>query len=90
MINSINKVINVNFKSSIEEEYSEYREKLIRIRDDIEIYLDNQTSIENDELAIALAAGRYATMKLVELTGQNETINFVNDCIKTSLRDRYN
>jgi len=84
------KIINVNFKSSIEEEYSEYREKLIRIRDDIEIYLDNQTSIENDELAIALAAGRYATMKLVELTGQNETINFVNDCIKTSLRDRYN
>ena len=83
-------IINVNFKSSIEEEYSEYREKLIRIRDDIEIYLDNQTSIENDELAIALAAGRYATMKLVELTGQDETINFVNDCIKTSLRDRYN
>ena len=83
-------IINVNFKSSIEEEYSEYREKLIRIRDDIEIYLDNQTSIEDDELAIALAAGRYATMKLVELTGQNETINFVNDCIKTSLRDRYN
>jgi len=83
-------IINVNFKSSNEEEYSEYREKLIRIRDDIEIYLDNQTSIENDELAIALAAGRYATMKLVELTGQNETINFVNDCIKTSLRDRYN
>ena len=83
-------IINVNFKSSIEEEYSEYREKLIRIRDDIEIYLDNQTSIENDELAIALAAGRYATMKLVELTGQNETINFVNDCIQTSLRDKYN
>ena len=83
-------IINVNFKSSINEEYPEYREKLIRIRDDIEIYLDNQTSIENDELAIALAAGRYATMKLVELTGQNETINFVNDCIKTSLRDRYN
>ena len=83
-------IINVNFKSSIEEEYSEYREKLIRIRDNIEIYLDNQTSIENDELAIALAAGRYATMKLVELTGQNETINFVNDCIKTSLKDRYN
>ena len=83
-------IINVNFKSSNHEEYPEYREKLIRIRDDIEIYLDNQTSIENDELAIALAAGRYATMKLVELTGQNETINFVNDCIKTSLRDRYN
>tara|TARA_E500000178_G_scaffold250496_1_gene247108 strand:+ start:221 stop:481 length:261 start_codon:yes stop_codon:yes gene_type:complete len=83
-------IINVNFKSSIKEEYSEYKEKLIRIRDDIENYLDNQTSIENDDLAIALAAGRYATMKLVELTGQNETINFVNDCIKTSLKNKYN
>ena len=79
-------IINVNFKSSVEQEYSEYRDKLVRIRDDIEIYLDDQTSIENDELAIALAAGRYATMKLVELTGQNETINFINDCIKTSLK----
>ena len=49
-------IINVNFKSSIEQEYSEYRDKLVRIRDDIEIYLDDQTSIENDELAIALAA----------------------------------
>ena len=83
-------IINVNFKSSFNEEYSEYKEKLIRIRDDIEIYLDNQISVENDELAIALAAGRYATMKLVELTGQNETINFVNDCIKTSLKNKYN
>ena len=79
-------IINVNFKSSIEQEYSEYREKLVRIRDDIEIYLDDQTSIENDELAIALAAGRYATMELVQLTGKNETIKFVNDCIKTSLK----
>ena len=81
-------IINVSFKSSIEQEYSEYRDKLVRIRDDIEIYLDDQTSIENDELAIALAAGRYATMKLVELTGQNETMNFINDCIKTSLKNR--
>ena len=72
-------IINVNFKSSIEQEYSEYRDKLVRIRDDIEIYLDDQTSIENDELAIALAAGRYATMKMVQLTGTNETRKFVND-----------
>jgi hypothetical protein len=83
-------IINVNFKSSIEQEYSEYRDKLVRIRDDIEIYLDDQTSIENDELAIALAAGRYATMKLVQLTGKNETIKFVNDCIKTSLKKKFN
>ena len=83
-------IINVNFKSSIEQEYSEYREKLVRIRDDIEIYLDDQTSIENDELAIALAAGRYATMELVQLTGKNETIKFVNDCIKTSLKNKFN
>jgi hypothetical protein len=35
---------------------------------------------------VALAAGRYATMKLVQLTGEGETLNFVNDCIKTSLK----
>ena len=81
-------VINVNFKSPINEEYSNYKDKLIRIRDDIEDYLESETVKENDELAIALAAGRYATMKLVQLTGQNETIDFVNDCIKTSLKNK--
>jgi len=42
---------------------------------------------ENDELAIALAAGRFATMKLTQLTGENETKKFVNECIITTLKN---
>ena len=62
-----------------------YEEKLIRIRDEIEDYLYQVSINESDELAVALAAGRYATMKLAQLTGETDTKNFVNDCIKTTL-----
>jgi hypothetical protein len=41
---------------------------------------------ENDEIAIALAAGRFATMKLTQLTGETETKKFVNECIITTLK----
>jgi hypothetical protein len=62
-----------------------YKDKLIRIRDEIEDYLNLACTKEGDELAIALAAGRFATMKLTKLTGANETKNFVNECINTTL-----
>ena len=62
-----------------------YEKKLIRIRDEIEVYL-NQTSLtEEDDLAVALAAGRYASMKLAKLTGEESTKKFFNKCIKTTL-----
>ena len=64
-----------------------YEEKLIRIRDEIENYLCQVSIKENDELAVALAAGRYATMKLAKLTGETDTKKFVNDCIKTTLNN---
>ena len=64
-----------------------YEEKLIRIRDEIENYLCQVSIKENDELAVALAASRYATMKLAQLTGETDTKNFVNDCIKTALNN---
>ena len=79
-------VININFNQSLNKEFSDYKEKLIRIRDDIEAHLHHETLKEGDELAVALAAGRYATMKLVQLTGEGETLNFLNECIKTSLK----
>ena len=63
-----------------------YEKKLIRIRDDIEYYLKNVSITENDELAIALAAGRYASMKLAQLTGEVSTKQFFNECIKTTLK----
>ena len=65
-----------------------YQKKLIRIRDEIEVYLDQASIIEEDDLAIALAAGRYASMKLAKLTGEESTKKFFNECIKTTLKHR--
>ncbi len=62
-----------------------YEQKLIRIRDDIEDYLCQASINEKDELAVALAAGRYAAMKLAQLTGEVDTKEFFQDCIKTTL-----
>ena len=65
-----------------------YEQKLIRIRDEIEHYLNQASTIEVDDLAIALAAGRYASMKLAKLTGEESTKKFFNECIKTTLKQR--
>ena len=85
-------VVKLNFSNKNENEnidngYKIYEEKLIRIRDNIENYLCQFSASENDELAVALAAGRYATMKLAQLTGEAETKDFVHDCIKTTLNN---
>ena len=79
-------VIRLNFSTSNVEEISLYEKKLIRIRDDVEDYLINTSNAEKDELAIALAAGRYASMKLTQLTGEQSTKKFINECIKTTLK----
>ena len=78
-------VIRLDFSSSNNEEDLLYEKKLIRIRDEIENYLRNESIAERDELAIALAAGRYASMKLAQLTGEESTKEFINKCIKTTL-----
>ena len=80
-LSSVNDNRNIIYKHKV------YEEKLIRIRDEIENYLYQVSIKENDELAVALAAGRYATMKLAQLTGETDTKNFVNDCIKTTLNN---
>ena len=79
-------VIRFDFSLSNQEENLLYDKKLIRIRDDIEDYLISVSNAEKDELAVALAAGRYASMKLTQLTGEESTKNFVNECIKTTLK----
>ena len=81
-------VIRIDFSSLNKTEDLLYEKKLIRIRDDIEYYLENVSITENDELAIALAAGRYASMKLAQLTGEKDTKKFINECIKTTLNHR--
>ena len=81
-------VIRLNFSSSNKDEDTIYEKKLIRIRDEIEDYLINASNAEKNELAIALAAGRYASMKLTQLTGEKSTKSFLNECIKTTLEQR--
>ena len=79
-------VIRLKFSSSNNEEDLIYENKLIRIRDEIEDYLNRVSTVEKDELAIALAAGRFASMKLARLTGEQNTKKFFSECIKTTLK----
>ena len=80
-------VISVNFSTFKKNEEIKYEKKLIRIRDDIENYLELACLYEEDSLAVALAAGRFASMKLAQLTGEDETKSFLNDCINTTLKN---
>ena len=81
-------IIKIDFSSSNYKEEGLYEKKLIRIRDEIEDYLRHASSIEKDDLAVALAAGRYASMKLAQLTGEESTKEFIDKCIKTTLKFR--
>ena len=79
-------IIKLDFSSYKNNQENFYEKKLIRIRDEIEDYLNQASTIEEDDLAIALAAGRYASMKLAKLTGKESTKRFFNECIKTTLK----
>ena len=79
-------VIKLDFSSYNTNQEDLYKKKLIRIRDEIEEYLNHASTIEEDDLAIALASGRYASMKLAKLTGEDSTKEFFNECIKTTLK----
>ena len=79
-------IIKLDFSSYNTNQEDLYEQKLIRIRDEIEDYLNQASLIEVDDLAIALAAGRYASMKLTKLTGEESTKKFFNECIKTTLK----
>jgi hypothetical protein len=81
-------IIKIDFSKTKFNEDEIYKKKLIRIRDEIEDYLILSSVNEDDELAIALAAGRFATMQLTKLTGEDETRSFVNDCIETTLKNK--
>ena len=79
-------LIKIDFNNLDNKKDTNYRNKLVRIRDEIEDYLNLVSRNENDELAIALAEGRFAAMKLTQLTGEIETKKFVNECIITTLK----
>ena len=81
-------IIKLDFSSYNTNNEDLYKNKLIRIRDEIEDYLNQASTIEEDDLAIALAAGRYSSMKLAKLTGEESTKKFFNECIKTTLKQK--
>ena len=81
-------IIKFDFSSYNANQENLYEKKLIRIRDEIEDYLNEASTIEGDDMAIALAAGRYASMKLTKLTGEESTKKFFDQCIKTTLKQK--
>ena len=85
---NMGQLIKLNFSSYNTNQEDLYEKKLIRIRDEIEDYLNQTSATEEDDLAIALAAGRYASMKLAKLTGEESTKKFFNECIKTTLNQK--
>ena len=79
-------IIKIDFSTCYNKKEN-YENKLIRIRDEIEINLKNVSLLEKDELAIALASSRYGIMKLIQLTGEKTTKKFIEECIKTALQN---
>ena len=59
------------------------KEKMVKIRDEIEKILTNYAINEQDLWAVSLAAGRFASIHLVKLDGEEQTINFFKNCIET-------
>ena len=77
----------INLNDHLKDKYDEQlitKIKLCRIRDEIEEKLNNYSIIENNHLAVSLSSGRYAAMKLTNLIGKEDTIQFFQDCIQTA------
>jgi hypothetical protein len=58
--------------------------KVEQIRDSIEVALEDVAAKENMPLTVAMAAGRYAAMRLFQLQGRAETLAFMDQCIVTA------
>ena len=58
--------------------------KVEQIRDSIETALESVAAQENMPLTVAMAAGRYAAMRMFQLQGRAETMAFMDECIITA------
>ena len=58
--------------------------KIEQIRDSIETALEKVAISENMPLTVAMAAGRYAAMRMFQLQGRAETMAFLDQCIVTA------
>ena len=58
--------------------------KVEHIRDSIETALENVANLENMPLTVAMAAGRYAAMRMFQIQGRAETMAFMDECVLTA------
>ena len=58
--------------------------KIEQIRDSIETALEEVSISEDMPLTVAMAAGRYAAMRMFQLQGRAETMAFMDQCIVTA------
>ena len=58
--------------------------KVEQIRDSIETALEKVATAENMPLTVAMAAGRYAAMRMFQLQGRAETMAFMDQCVITA------
>ena len=58
--------------------------KVEQIRDSIEMALEKVAASENMPLTVAMAAGRYAAMRMFQLQGRAETMAFMDQCVVTA------
>ena len=58
--------------------------KVEHIRDSIETALEKVAKLENMPLTVAMAAGRYAAMRMFKLQGRAETMAFMDQCVVTA------
>ena len=68
----------------------EREEKYTFIRDEIESILNKYSKIYNDEWAVVLAAGRFSSMKLQQIEGSDNSIDFFKKCIETQAKKNIN
>ena len=58
--------------------------KIEQVRDSIETALEKVAISENMPLTVAMAAGRYAAMRMFQLQGRAETMAFMDQCVVTA------
>ena len=59
-------------------------QKVENIRDSIETALEKVANSEKMPLTVAMAAGRYAAMRMFQLQGRAETMAFMDQCVVTA------
>ncbi len=80
----------IHFPNLKNKRNKEREEKYTFIRDEIESILNKYSKIYNDEWAVVLAAGRFSSMKLQQIEGSDNSIDFFKKCIETQAKKNIN